>query len=169
MELFPKILEAVNHNYWARDRQLQACASLSPEQFLRTVGGSFPSLRDTFAHMVAVERFWLERWRGKSPKALLPVHLFPTLESVAEQWAAVERDFREYLAGLDEKALASHLTYTNTQGEEWSYPLWQMIYHLLNHQSYHRGQVATLLRLLGAQPPHVDFLVAQDMGFRFSK
>ena len=39
-----------------------------------------------------------------------------------------------------------------------------MMIHLLNHQSYHRGQVATLLRQLGLKPPQVDFLVAHDMG-----
>ena len=166
MELLPVITERVDYNYWARDCQLQACASLSAEQFLRPVGGSFPSLRDTFAHMVAVEWLWLERWRGRSPKSLTPPQDFPAREVVAERWAAVERDFRAYVADLDEAALAHPLTYTNSRGEEWTYPLWRMIEHLLNHQSYHRGQLTTLLRMLGAQPPQVDFLVAQDMGFR---
>jgi uncharacterized damage-inducible protein DinB len=41
-----------------------------------------------------------------------------------------------------------------------------MILHLLHHQSYHRGQVTSLLRQLGAQPPKVDFLDALDAGFR---
>jgi uncharacterized damage-inducible protein DinB len=72
----------------------------------------------------------------------------------------------EYMAGLDEEALERPLTYMNTRGEQWTYPLLQMIVHVLNHQSYHRGQVATQLRMLGAQPPQVDFLVGQDMGFR---
>ena len=166
MELLPVIREGVDYNYWARDRQLQACASLSVEQFLRPVGGSFPSLRDTFAHMVAAEWIWLQRWKGVSPKSLIPIHDFPTLAVVVERWGAVERDIREYVAGLDDAALARPLTYINTQGEKWTYPLWQMVVHLLNHQSYHRGQVTTLLRMLGVKPPQVDFLVGQDMGFR---
>jgi uncharacterized damage-inducible protein DinB len=142
------------------------CAPLSAEQFLRSVGGSFPSLRDTLAHMLAVEWHWLERWRGKSPKSLIPADDFPALEAVVERWNAVEREMREYLAGLDEEALERPLTYVNSRGEEWTYPLWWMIAHLLNHQSYHRGQVATQLRMLGVQPPQVDFLKGQDMGFR---
>jgi uncharacterized damage-inducible protein DinB len=166
MELLPVIREGVDYNYWARDRQLQTCASLSTEQFLRPAGGSYPSLRDTFAHMVAVEWIWLERWRGSSPKSLIPIHDFPTLAAVVERWGTVEREIREYLAGLDEAALARPLTYINTRGEEWTYSLWRMVVHLLNHQSYHRGQVTTLLRMLGVQPPPVDFLVGQDMGFR---
>jgi uncharacterized damage-inducible protein DinB len=166
MEQLSMIRDGVNHNYWARDRQLQVCASLSAEQFLRSVGGSFPSVRDTLAHMLAVEWLWLERWRGKSPKALISVDGFPLLEAVVERWSAVEREFREYLANFDEEALARPLTYMNSQGEEWTYPLWRMIAHVLNHQSYHRGQVATQLRMLGVQPPQVDFLLGQDMGFR---
>lgn len=166
MELLPAISEMMDYNYWARDRQLQACAALNKEQFLRPLGGSFPSLRETFAHLVAVEWIWLERWRGRSPRTIIPVDEFPTLAAVTERWGAVELEVREYVASLDEEALARPLTYTNTRGEQWTYPLWRMIMHLLNHQSYHRGQVTTLLRMLGMQPPRVDFLVGRDAGFR---
>ena len=71
-----------------------------------------------------------------------------SLEALAGQWQLVESDIRKCVASLDEKTLASSLAYVNAQGEEWSYPLWQMIRHLPNHQSYHRGQVAMLLRML---------------------
>jgi len=54
----------------------------------------------------------------------------------------------------------------NWKGETWTYLLWLAVFHVLNHQSYHRGQVTMQLRLLGFEPPQVDFLVAHDMGFR---
>jgi len=116
--------------------------------------------------MVAAEWLWLQRWKGVYPKALLPASEFPTLEAVAERWQSVERDYRAYLAGLDEEALSRPLAYLNTKGEEWTYPLWQMIAHVLNHQSYHRGQVATQLRMIGVHPPQVDLLLWLDMGLR---
>jgi uncharacterized damage-inducible protein DinB len=47
--------ELFDYNYWARDRQLEACAVLTEEQLLRPMGSSFSSLRDTLAHLVAVE------------------------------------------------------------------------------------------------------------------
>ena len=134
--------ELFNYNYWARDRHLQACAAITEGQFLRPLGGSFPSIRDTLAHLVAVEWLWLERWR------------------------IVESEMRQYLASLSEETLERPVTYINPKGQTWTYTLWSMILHLLNHQSYHRGQVATLLRQLGIQPPEVDFLVAHDMGLR---
>lgn len=166
MELLTMIRENMKYNYWARDRQLRACAALTEEQFLRRIGGSFPSVRETFAHMVAVEWIWLKRWRGQSPRALPSAEEFPTLAAVTERWGTVEHDMREYLASLDEATLERPLTCVSTRGEEWTYPLWRMILHLLNHQSYHRGQITTLLRMLGVQPPRIDFLVGQDMGFR---
>jgi uncharacterized damage-inducible protein DinB len=166
MEYLQILREGIDHNYWARDRQLQVCVPLSAEEFLRPAGGSFPSVRDTLAHMVAVEWLWLQRWKGVYARTLIPADEFPALQAVIDRWLSVERDFRSYLAGLDEEALARHLSYINFQGETWTYPLWQMIAHVLNHQSYHRGQVATQLRMIGVHPPQVDFLLGQDMGFR---
>ncbi len=164
MELLPVLQEGVDYNYWARDRQLEACAALSQEQLLRRLGGSFASLRDTLVHLMAVEWIWLERWRGRSPLALEPAEDFPTLATLSQRWRDVEGQLRGFMAGLTEPALAAPLTITSTRGEPWTYPLWRMVQHLLNHQSYHRGQVTHQLRLLGLEPPRIDFLVAHDQG-----
>jgi uncharacterized damage-inducible protein DinB len=158
--------ELFDYNYWARDRQLQVCAGLTGEQFLRPLGTSFPSLRDTLTHLLAVEWVWLERWRGRSPQTLLAPEEFPTLAALSQRWQAVEREMREYAAGLSEEAIECPATYVNTRGQTWTYTLSRMILHLLHHQGYHRGQVTALLRQLGVQPPKVDFLDAHDMGFR---
>jgi uncharacterized damage-inducible protein DinB len=162
----PVLRELFDYNYWANGRQLRACEALDEEQFQRPVGGSFPSVRETLAHLVAVEWIWLQRWRREKPCALIPLEEFPTLAAVRERWAAVEREMRAHLAGLDDDTLSRPMTIINTRGEPWTYPLWRMIVHLLNHQSSHRGQVTTLLRMLGAEPPRIDFLVGQESGFR---
>src|SRR5574341_392448 len=145
--------ELFNYNWWARDRQLDAGASLTAEQFLRSVGGSFASVRDTLAHLLAVEWLYLERWQGRSPTAVPAADEFPTLDSIRERWRGIELLIRSFLAGLDDHELARPLTYKNMKGQTRSFPLWQVMYHLLNHQSYHRGQITSQLRLLGAAPP----------------
>jgi uncharacterized damage-inducible protein DinB len=159
--------ELFEYNYWARDRQLEACAVLTPEQFLRPMGNSFSSVRDTLAHLVAVEWIWLERWLGRSPSRLdaqqFAAEKFPTLATVQDQWRTVEGNMRAYLSGLDDAVLGRALNYTNLKGERWTYPLWQTLLHLVNHQTYHRGQITTLLRQLGAAAPAIDYLVAQDV------
>jgi uncharacterized damage-inducible protein DinB len=166
----PLSLYALNelfaHNYWARDCQLRACTALTDEQFLRPMGSSFPCVRDTLVHLLAVEWIWLERWRGRSPRALPQVEEFPVLEAVRARWDEVEREMKQYLATLSDEALDSVVTTTSTRGNTWTYALWRMMLHLLEHQAYHRGQVTTLLRQLGFEPPKVDFLDALDAGFR---
>ncbi len=149
--------ELYDYNWWARDRQLDACAALTPEQFVRPVGGSFAALRDTLAHLVGVEWLYLERWSGRAPRALPAAEEFPTLEPLRARWGEVERDCRSVLASVTDARLAAAITYTNMKGESKTFPLWKIFYHLLNHQSYHRGQVTTQLRLLGVAPVPVDY------------
>ena len=123
----PAVLnEMFDYNYWARDRQLQACAGLTEEQFLRPLGNSFPSLRDTLTHLLAVEWLWLERWRGRSPQTLLAPEEFPTLAALSQRWETVEREMREYVAGLSEEALQCPVTCRSTRGQTWTFTLWRI-------------------------------------------
>jgi uncharacterized damage-inducible protein DinB len=162
--------ELYEYNYWARDHQLRACGTLTQEQFLRPMGSSFSSVRDTLAHLLGAEWIWLERWRGGSPTARyaeeFAAEKFPTLLTIQDHWRVVEAGMRSYLADLKEEALPQPMTYTNLKGETWTYPLWRMLLHLVNHQTYHRGQVTTLLRQLGVQAPQIDYLVAHDIHFQ---
>ncbi len=162
--------ELFKYNDWARDRQLQVCEGLTEEQFLRPLNSSYSSVRDTLAHLVAAEWIWLERWRGRSPAAQdvkpLAPQAFPALAAIRSRWLEVGNGVRDFLAKLDEEALARPLTYKNIKGETWSYPLWQTLIHVVNHQTYHRGQVTTLLVQLGAEPVSLDYLVAVDRRFQ---
>ena len=88
---------------------------------------------------------------------------FPTVESLGTRWAKVEGDCVEFINGITDESLAEVITYTNTKGEEWAYPLGQMMQHVMNHSSYHRGQVATMLRQVGAEVYPVDLLVFMDV------
>jgi len=160
------INELFNYNYWARDCQLQACATLTEEQFLRSLGGSFTSVRDTLVHMVGAEWIWLERWRRRSPQAMMSPAEFPALSNISAKWRDVEHEMHEYLATLNEQALGESLTYMSQKGDKFTYELWRQMVHVVNHQSYHRGQVATMLRQLGATPPAVDFLPGYRAGFK---
>lgn len=164
------IQELFDYNYWARDRQLETCAQVSQEQFVRPMPSSFSSLRDTLAHLVGAEWIWLERWRGKSPTMEdtqeFAAGKFLTLGAVQERWQTVEAGVREYLARLTEHGLVVSLTYVNVRGETWTYPLWQTLFHVVNHQTYHRGQVTTILRQLDLSAAPIDYLVAQDSRFR---
>jgi len=155
--------ELYDYNYWARDRQLEACAVLSEEQFLRPMGNSFSSVRDVLAHLIFAEWVWLERWLGRSPtpadRQQVAPEGFPTLSAMRERWSSLEGNMRSYLGRVEQDALEHPLTYTNWRGQVCTYPLGQTIFHVANHQTYHRGQITTLLRQLGFEAPAIDYLV----------
>jgi uncharacterized damage-inducible protein DinB len=158
-----RIRELYAFNAWANHRVLEACAALSHEQFLRPLGSSFSSVRDTLAHILGAEWIWLERWQGRSPKALPAASDFPDLKSVRARWSDVEQQQLGFVRGLAENDLERECAYINLQGQPFAYALRACLQHVVNHGSYHRGQVATLLRQLGAHPKPTDFLWYLDV------
>jgi len=150
------------YNRWANSTTLDASVKLTEEQFTKDLSSSYRSVRDTLAHILGAEWIWLKRWNGASPKALLNPLDFPDLNSLRARWAEVERAQVTFISGVTDQSLESAVTYLNTKGEEWTYPLGQMMQHVVNHSTYHRGQVATMLRQLGAEPVPTDLLIFFD-------
>jgi len=150
------ILTLYDYNAWANGRTLGTAEALTPEQFLKDLGNSFPSVRDTLVHIVAAEWVWLRRWQGESPTALIPGSDFPTLGSVKDRFATIERERQALLGSLTEERLAQPFAYKDLAGNPYRLPLVQSMQHLVNHGSYHRGQITTMLRQLGARPVSTD-------------
>ena len=147
-----------DYNSWANHRTLDACAPIAEEQFTRDLGSSFRSVRDTLAHISGVEWLWLERWHGRSHNSIPPASDFPDLESLRRRWDEIERNLLDYVASLTPEEVQRVVQHKTTQGVQQSAPLWQMLQHLVNHGTYHRGQVATMLRQLGAKPISTDLI-----------
>jgi uncharacterized damage-inducible protein DinB len=156
------IQELYRYNRWANSRTFEAVSKLTTEEFSRDLGSSYPSARDTFLHIVWGEWIWLQRWKGRSPQSVFDAADFPDLEAVRTRWSEVEIEQRAFLEALTADRLLAVVRYLNLQGETWQYPLWRTMYHVVNHSSYHRGQVTTMLRQLGARTLPTDFLVFQD-------
>jgi len=156
------IRQLYDYNRWAGRRTLTVASTLASDDFLRPMGNSFSSVRDTLAHILGAEWIWLERWQGRSPKALLDPAAFPTAQSLESRWETVERDQLQFIEALAPQRLSEELPYINQKGQRYSYPLWQQLIHVVNHSSYHRGQVTTLLRQLGAEAVSTDFLAYFD-------
>ncbi len=150
------------YNRWANAQTLAAVSALTAEQFTRNLSSSFPSVRDTLVHILSAEWIWLKRWLGISPPAMLPAKDFPAPEAVCKRWAEIEREQTDFIDSLTEEMLVRRISYLNTKGERWEYALGQMLQHVVNHSTYHRGQIATMLRQLGQVPAPTDFLMFFD-------
>lgn len=150
----------VEYHIWARDRALAACTALPTEAFTRDLGNSFGSVRDTLAHLYGADEVWLERWLGNNPRGLPPATRFAELADLQRAWAALDPRLQSFVRGLGGDGLLRTITYTAFNGSAATLPYWQMLQHVVNHGSYHRGQVTTLLRQLGAPAPKGMDLVA---------
>ena len=153
------IHELYDYDRWANARVLSAAARLSDADFVKDLGASFPSVRDTLVHILGVEWVWLRRWRGTSPRALLFAGESPALPEMGSRWSEFEADQRAFLAEVTDAALAKPLSYHNLKGEQHEYPLGHLMVHVVNHSTYHRGQVITLLRQLKAEVASTDYVL----------
>ncbi len=150
----------LDYHYWARDRLLEALAPLTAEQYTRDMGSSFKSIRDTAAHVYSAEWAWYSRWQGTSPEAMLPADQFPDVTSLRTAWSAQERKTRAFLDGLGEEGITRVMEYRSLSGQPGASAFWQMLQHMVNHASYHRGQITTMLRQMGVAPPKSMDLIA---------
>lgn len=149
----------VEYHYWARDRLLVAVEPLSTADLTRDMGGSFASVRDTLAHLHGAEWIWISRFEGGSPTQGLAHDRFATLDEVRAAWASTEAALRRIVQGPDFEP-DRRVSYRLLNGQPGENSVAELVQHLVNHGTYHRGQVVTLLRQLGAAPPASMDLVA---------
>lgn len=155
-----EIQALLDFHYWARNRVFEAVQDLTPEQFTRPLGGSFDSVRDTLVHTYGADWVWYQRWSGESPSGMPTPGQFADLTALGAAWAEVEEGVRALVARLGETGIQKPREYKTLDGRLHSQVFWQMVQHVVNHGSYHRGQVTTLLRQLGAAPPRSTDLIA---------
>jgi len=148
-----------DYGYWANRRLFDVMSKLTPEEFTRSVAGSYGSVRNTMVHVLSAEWGWLDRCGGMPRGAALVATDFPTVESLVERWRQVEKFMRELLAALRDEDLGRTVEFALGGGPKRAMRLGELLHHAANHGVHHRGQVALLLRLLGQTPGNFDFLV----------
>ncbi len=137
---------------WANRRLLAAARALPPEEFIRDLHVSFGSVQGTLSHILAGEWKWLWRWRGDAPSQDLSSTAFPDAAALESGWDALNQEMAKFVAGLSDDLLEGR---QEVRGQR--YALAELMQHVVNHSTYHRGQVASLLRQLGHVPPATDF------------
>lgn len=93
---------------------------------------------------------------------MLDAASFPKVQALESRWETVARDQEKFIEALRPPRLVEELAYLNQRVQRYPYPLWQQMVHVVNHSNYHRGQITTLLRQLGAEAASTDLLVYYD-------
>jgi uncharacterized damage-inducible protein DinB len=147
-----------DYNHWANQRVLDAAAQLTDEQFAKSLGSSFSSVRDTLAHICGGEIVWLERFQDRSPSSFPDTSSAQTVATLREFWQPYAEKLLAFANRVSQADLDRILEYKTFNFGAYKNPLWQSMQHLANHGTYHRGQVATLLRQLGYKPLLTDLM-----------
>ena len=147
-----------DYNAWANQRSLEAASQLSDEQFIKPLGSSFSSVRDTLVHICGAEWVWLERCHGRSPASIPDLSRVQTLAALREHWKPQAERLLIFIRGLTQDDLDRVMEYRTFNFGVYKNPMWKSLQHLANHGTYHRGQITTLLRQLGTKPILTDLL-----------
>ena len=150
-----KILHA--YNSWADNRIFDALTALSPEQYVSDMKSSHGGIHGTLVHLVGAEKIWLERWLG-TPRAFLTTEQVQTLAEVKKAWESVGLETARWLGTLTDKKIQETFTMKTAKGDTFTHVYWQAFQHLVNHSSYHRGQIITMIRQIGGKPVSTDLI-----------
>ncbi len=142
---------------WATGRTLEAVSALTEEQFRKDIGNSFGSVHGTLTHLFGADKIWLARWKQGTPAPTKPEDV-PSLDYLKEKWNEVFGETRSFVASLSEDQLRNPFSYKDLRGNEYTQPLYHQLQHKVNHSTYHRGQITTMLRQLGAKPIGTDLI-----------
>jgi uncharacterized damage-inducible protein DinB len=165
------------YNRWANQRLFSRLEKLNSQQFVAETPSSFPSIRETVFHILFAEWLWLKRWQGISPRATgtNPNVTSATWKTLAPEGIAtpqelttivelksfadsIEQERQIFLSKISDTGLHAPLNFNDMAGNPYSEPLVQLLQHVVNHGTYHRGQVTTLLRQVGGETVALDML-----------
>jgi uncharacterized damage-inducible protein DinB len=151
------------YNAWANARLFRMASALQDELYRKEVGAYFKSLHGTLNHLLVSDRIWM--WRltgaGDHPNELHEI-LFDDLPSLHA--ARVEEDSRiiAFVQSLDEPAFEEVWDYRTLNGTPQRQRRREILAHLFNHETHHRGQAHAILTVLGvAEPESLDLLIMQ--------
>jgi uncharacterized damage-inducible protein DinB len=140
-------------NAWATNLFFDALAAIPSEDFTRDMRTSHGSLRGTLLHLVSAESTWLMRWLGKTDIRGLTEADTPTLADMKRIWEQTGFETAKFLGSMTDRRLQETFTMTTKAGLSFTHTYAQAFQHVVDHSTYHRGQMVAMLRQLGVTPP----------------
>ena len=149
----------LSYNRWADQAMLDALRTLPHEDYVREPVPGWASARSTVVHAADALNIWARRIAGETPTRRATEDEVPTLDDAARLLNDGHDAFDRLLAAQTPESLAAVWSHHDLAGVEHRQPLWSVFRHVVNHATYHRGQVASKLRRLGIDPPATDLIV----------
>jgi uncharacterized damage-inducible protein DinB len=153
----------IGYDRWATELQLSAARSVPEAHYQAFLDSPLGGLHATLVHILAAQRVWLARWRRETPPELIPPTEVPSLDALAALWMELWVEQDAFLDSVTDAGLAASVPYADRDGRTYAPALVHQIQHMVNHSTYHRGEVFLMLWRLGVDPPNID-LIAYHRG-----
>lgn len=148
------------NNLWADKTLLAKLGVVSFEILHKETGSSFGSIYKTLVHLMEVEDIWWQRLKLQDHVQMPEKDPDENMELVSTKLLTLSKHWSEWVTESNEKNLTHVFGYYNSKKEFFKQPVNEVLLHLFNHQTYHRGQIVTLLRQNGIEKiPATDFIV----------
>lgn len=142
---------------WATNRVFNALESLPPEQYHQDMKASHGSIHGTLVHLVGAEKIWLARWENRKEPFLTTTEV-PTREELFALWERVGFATAKFLGTMSDARLQQTFVMRTSRGDQFEHTFQQALQHVVDHSTYHRGQVVAMMRQLGAEPPSTGLI-----------
>ena len=145
----------IRYSKWASSLMVAAAGALTPEELTRDFKTSDRNVLGTLVHVFAADRIWLARVEGNVPKVFFDPERDMHLHVLQNDWPALYDRWSEFIA---KTAPETVIDYKDIKGNAYRSSLEQIVLHLVNHGTHHRGQAAGFLRSMGHTPPPLDLI-----------
>lgn len=154
------LTQLATYNIWANQKIMETILSLPDEKQIAEVPSSFNSLYKTVLHMWDAESAWWQRMKLHE-RIIIPSENFNgTIRDIINGLAQQNQQWQDWVSNASDNALDHVFQYQNSKKEQFKQPIFQMLMHVFNHGTYHRGQLINMLRQLGVEKvPQTDFVV----------
>ena len=159
-----RYLDYALYNIWANNRLINDLLEHDEQILTKELIGSFPTIRATLLHLWFAETGWLSRLNGNAWEAKKVTEFVGTNHELFKEWQNTSEEFKDFTSKVD---LEKEIQFEH-KGEKFSIPSREIIQTVLNHGSYHRGQVVMMMRQLGitkiTQTDYIEWVREKERG-----
>jgi uncharacterized damage-inducible protein DinB len=142
-------LALARYNNWSDNFTIEWLKEINDEQWEQPIESSFSSIKRTAIHMVSAKKIWIDFWTKVPKPVYLSTEFKGTKNELIELWQKTSTDLKNFIENFPEENYLEPITFIYPNGRKGQMLFWETFSHFVNHATYHRGQLVTLLRQAG--------------------